>query len=100
MKIVIACLALIALTNAFEVPDKIGTQEEIDHINSIQRSWIADTNQFSGMSHDEVKTFYLGLKMHDIEERPSVENLILSSFIDLPDAFDARTKWNLLPIKD
>jgi len=51
------------------------------------------------MTHDEVRG-YLGLIEHDFEERPSVENMILSTFIDVPTEFDARTKWDLLPIRD
>jgi len=38
--------------------------------------------------------------MTDFEERPSPENYILAEFIELPEEFDAREKWDLLPIKN
>jgi len=44
------CLALIAVSYGAYV----GTKEQIDLINSMQKSWVAGENQFSGMTETEV----------------------------------------------
>jgi len=83
------CLSLIALSYGAYV----GTQEQIDHINSVQDSWVAAPNQFSGMTETEVQRFLLGTIIKPFAPMPSEEAEILKDFITLPTSFNSKDQW-------
>ena len=83
--------------------DIIGTQEEIDYINSIQNDWVAGPTKFSGMSREEFIENYMGkIEMDEIVDRPDEGLQALKEFITLPETFDAREQWPncIHPIRD
>jgi len=51
MKALIFCIALIAIAQASNI---VGTDEEIAMLNTVQNSWVAGKNQFSGMSAEGI----------------------------------------------
>ncbi len=71
----------------------IGSYDQINEINSRQDSWTAGQNQFTGMSHDEIKRFYLGTMLNGNEGVPKVSHEDLLDLITVPDSFDSRTQW-------
>lgn len=91
MKALIFCIALIAIAQASNI---VGTDEEIAMLNTVQNSWVAGKNQFSGMSAEEISENYLGTILEpEREERPDPMYDVLKDYLTLPDSFDARTQW-------
>merc|ERR1712151_183266 len=82
-------VALIALSYGTYV----GTQEQIDQINSMQDSWVAAKNQFSGLTETEIQRFYLGTIIRPFPPMPSQEAEVIRDFITLPTSFNAVDQW-------
>jgi hypothetical protein len=77
---------------------RVGTQEEIDRINSVQSSWVAGHNDFfPGASFAEASkvlgTFMVPPGYSGLQR--SNQTLDTSA---IPDSFDARTQWPDCPI--
>jgi C1A family cysteine protease len=86
---VLVFVALIALSYGAYV----GTQEQIDQINSMQDSWVAAPNQFSGLTETEIQRFYLGTILRPFPAMPSQEAEVVKDFITLPTSFNSVDQW-------
>jgi len=65
----------------------------VSEINSKQKLWIAETNRFSDMSLEELRSF-VSVKKPEIDTTiPVVSYEALREFINAPDNFDIREKW-------
>jgi len=77
---------------AFAAATPLLTKDFVDHINSVQNSWVAThDNQFANMTIDEAKTM-LGAKIRKYNY-PKVSYANLREFTAVPDNFDSRTQW-------
>uniref|UniRef100_A0A8D8UDP7 Cathepsin B n=1 Tax=Cacopsylla melanoneura TaxID=428564 RepID=A0A8D8UDP7_9HEMI len=100
------CLGLVALCAAAKHPKSFsaddltpGTPEFVNYINSVQSSWVAETNSLSRVPRPHLKSW---MGVHPDANKPEYQLETLLEVADddnvtVPAEFDARTQWPNCP---